>query len=63
MPFDHLNRRIIDLKEVAFSFGQEAENDVKVTFDTLNNQFFDIILIEFWTGLEAENGNAVPCNH
>jgi len=56
-----MNRRIINLKKVAFSVGQEAENDVKVTFDNLNNCFLDNIQIEFWTGLEAENENAVPC--
>jgi len=36
-PFDHLNRRFIDLNKVAFSVGQVAENDLKMTFDNLNH--------------------------
>jgi len=63
MTLDHLNRSFIDLKEVAFSFGQEAENDFKVTFDNLNHSFLDCIQISFWDGQEAENEFAVPCNH
>ena len=62
MPFDNLNRRFIDLKKVAFSACQEAENDFKVTFDNLNHRFFDFIQIAFWAVLEAENEFAVPCN-
>jgi len=63
MPFDHLNRRFIDLKQVAFSVGQEAENYLKVTFDNLNYRFFDYIQIAFWADQEAENEFAVTCNH
>jgi len=60
MPFDHLNSRFIDLKKVEFSFGQEAENDFKVTFDNWNHGFFDFIQIAFWDCQEAENEFAVP---
>ena len=63
MPFENLNHCFNDLKKVAFSVGQEAENDVKVTFDILNDRSFDITQIAFWAGLEAENEIAVPCNH
>jgi len=63
VPFDHLNRRFINLKKVAFLVGQEAENDFKVTFDNMNNRFFVFILIAFWAGVEAENEFAVPCIH
>jgi len=63
VPFDHLNRRFIDLKKVTFSVGQEAENDFKVTFDNLNHRFFDFIQIAFWADQKAENEFAVPCNH
>jgi len=43
VPIDNLIRRVIDLKKGAFSVGQEAENEFKVTFDNLNHRFFDFI--------------------
>ena len=62
MQFDHLNRRFIDLKKVAISVGQEAENDYKVT-DNLNHRFFEFTQIAFLASQEAENEFAVPCHH
>jgi len=55
-----LNVRFIELKNVAFLIGQEAENDFKVTFDNLNHIFFHFIQITFWAGQEAANELAVP---
>ena len=40
----HLNCRFINMKNVAFSVGQEAKNDFKVTFDNWNHRFFDLTL-------------------
>jgi len=51
------------LKRVAFSVGQEEENDFKVPFDNMNHRFFDFIQIAFWAGQEAEFEFAVPYNH
>ena len=59
VPFDHLNRRFIDLKEVAFSDGQE-ENDFKFPFVNLNHRNFDFIQIAIWVGQGPENEFAVP---
>jgi len=42
MLFDQLNRRFIDLKKVAFSAGQETENDFKVPFHHLKHRFFNL---------------------
>ena len=53
----------MELKKVAFSVGQEANNDFKVTFKNLNHRLFDFMEIEFLSGQEAENELAVPCNH
>jgi len=53
VPFDNLNRRFNDLKKVAFSVGQKAENDLKMTFDNLNHRFFGFIQIAFWAGQGA----------
>jgi len=53
VPFDHLNRRLIDVKKVTFSAGQEAENVFKLPFDHLNHRFFDINQIAFWAIQEA----------
>jgi len=50
VPYDHLIRLFMNLKKVAFSVGQDAENDIKVTFDYLNHRFFDVNLIAFWAG-------------
>jgi len=55
VPFDHLNRRFIDLKKVAFSIGQEADNDFKLPIHNLNQRFFDFLRIAFLGGQEAEN--------
>ena len=63
MPFGHLNRCFIDLKKVAFSVSQEAENEVKLTFDNLIYRFFDIIQIAFSTVKETQNEFAVLFNH
>ena len=41
MPFEALKHRFSDLIQVAFWFGQEAENEIKVTCDPLNHRFFD----------------------
>jgi len=60
VPFDHLNRRFIDLKNVAFSVGQEAVNDFKVRFDNLSHGFFDFIQIAFWASQDPENEFEVP---
>jgi len=49
--------------KVAFSVGEEANNDFKETFENLNDRFFDFIEISFWAGQEEENEFAVPCNH
>jgi len=51
------------LKIVAFSVGQEAENDLEVPFEDLNHRFFNFMENAFWAGQEAENEFAVPCNH
>ena len=59
MPFDHLNRRFIDLKYLIYA-GQEAGNDFKVPFDHLNHRFLNFTQIEYWAGQEAENEFAVP---
>jgi len=62
MPFDHLNRSFIDLKKVAFSVGQEAENDFKVPFDKMNHRFIDFIQIAFWAGQEAKMSSQCLAN-
>jgi len=46
--------------KVAFSVGQETENDLKVAFDNLNHRFYEFLRIAFWSGQEAENEFAVP---
>ena len=38
-----MNRPFIAFKKVVFSDGQEAENDLKLTFDNLNHRFTDFI--------------------
>jgi len=53
--FVHLNRRFIDLKKVALTFGQESENYFKVPFYNLNNRFSYFPQIAFSTGQGAEN--------
>jgi len=63
LPFDNSNRLLIDLKKVAFSVGQKAENYFKLPFDNLTHRFFDFIHIEIWAGQDAENEFAEPCNH
>jgi len=55
VPFDHLNRRYIDLKKETISIGQGPKIDFKVTFDKLNHRFFDFIQIAFWASPEAQN--------
>jgi len=62
VPFDHLNRRFIDLKKVEFSAGQEAENDFKEPFKKLYQRFSEFPQIAFWAGQEAEYDFAMPCN-
>jgi len=51
------------LKKFAFSVGQVAENDFKVTFGNFKHRYFDFIQIACWAGQGAENEFAVPCNH
>jgi len=63
VPFDHLNRRFIDLNKVVYSVDQKSENDFKVNFDNMNHRFFDLNQIAFWACREAENEFDVPCNH
>jgi len=63
VSFDHLNHPFIEFKKVAFSVGQEAENDFNGTFDNLNHRFLEFIQIAFWAGQEAENEIAVHSNH
>jgi len=42
-----LDRRFINLKKVAFSVGQEAKGDFKVTFENWDHHFFDFIKLHF----------------
>ena len=63
MQFDHLYRRFIDMIKVAFSVGEEAIKDQKMTFENLNHVFFDFIGIAFFVDQEAENEIAVPSKH
>ena len=49
--------------KVAFSAGQEIDNEIKVKFDNFKYRFFDIIPIAIWAGQEAENDFGVNCNH
>ena len=48
MQFDHLNRRFIALKKVAFLVGQGPENDFKVKFE--------ILIIAFLTSSKSQFG-------
>jgi len=54
VPFDHLNRRFINVKNISFSVAQEAENDFKVPFDNLKHRFFELIQMTFWAGQDAK---------
>jgi len=47
MPCEHFNHRYLELNQLAFWVGQEAENEFKVTFDNLNHRFFDFIKLHF----------------
>ena len=42
-----MNRRFNDLIKVAFSVGQDAENDFKVPFEDLNQRFFEFTKSHF----------------
>ena len=42
-----LESSLYQLKKVAFSVGEEANNDFKVTNDNLNHRFFDFIKWQF----------------
>ena len=44
LPLESL---LYQLKEIAYSVGQEAKNYFKVTFDNLNHRFFDFIKWHF----------------
>jgi len=59
VPFDHLNRRFIELKNIAFSVYQEADNDFKVKFDNLNHRFFNFIEVAF--GLVKGQNLSLQC--
>ena len=61
VPFDHLNRRFIDLKKFAFSSGQEEKNDFKFPIAYLNHLFFDVTQLAIWAGQVVENEFAMPC--
>jgi len=63
VPFDHLNRRFIDMIKFAFSVGYEVDNDFKVKFDYLNHHFLTSSKSQFGIGQEAAKFFAVPCNH
>ena len=58
-----LESSFVHLKNVAFSVGQEAENDFNGPFDNYNHRSFDFMQISFWVSQGAENVYAVPCNH
>ena len=48
--------RFLELTQVAFCFGQEAENEFKVTCDPLKQRFFDFTQVPYW-GVQGEEND------
>ena len=61
MPFETLKHRFIELTQVAFWDGQEAENEFKVTCEPLKHRFLDLKQVAFWDGQEAEIEFKLAC--
>jgi len=63
VPGNELKHRFLDLTQVAFSDGQEAENEFKVTRDPLKHRFLGFTHFAFWAGQEEGNVFSVPGDH
>jgi len=44
---DHLKHRFLEINQVSFYAGPEAENEFKVPWESLKNRFFDITQTHF----------------
>ena len=55
MPRQPLKHSFFDLTQVAFSDGQEAENELKMSCDHLKHRFLDLTKVEFGAFQEAED--------
>ena len=56
-----LEHRFFDLTQVAFTVGQDAENEFKLTCEPLKHRFLDLNQVAFWDGPEFENEFKMPC--
>ena len=63
MPGDELKHRFLEVTQFVICYGEEAENDFKVTCEPLQYRFPDITQVAFWAVQEVENVFAVLCNH
>ena len=55
-----LKHCFIELNQVAFWTGEEAENGFKVPSDHLKNRFIDDTQVAFWACQEAEKELQMP---
>ena len=58
-----MKNRFIEVTEVAFTLGQEAESELKVSFDTLKHGFTNFFQVAFWAVQMTENEFAMPDDH
>jgi len=55
MTYEPIKHRFLDLIEVSFCAGQEAEKMFKVPWEPLKHRFVELTQIEFLDGQEIEN--------
>jgi len=55
VPSEPLKYRFLDINQVAFWDGQEAEKEFKVTCEPLRHRCLDFIQVAFWAWQVTEN--------
>jgi len=60
VQYESLKHRFLDLAQVAFWAGQEAENETAVPREQLKHCFLNLTRVAFWAGQGAKNVFKVP---